>query len=155
MTGVPYELRPVARVAGGRTEVADDGWGEVRATLELAPEVPGDALAGLEDFSHVEVVALADRARDVPPAPWRRRPRGNPAWPEVGVFAQRNKDRPNRLLVSVARIVRVAPRALVVEGLDLVEGTPVLDIKPVYAWLGPRGALRAPRWSDELGAAYY
>ena len=152
---MPYEVRAVAHVSGGRRDVADDGWGGVVAVIELAPEVPGEALAGLEDFSHVEVVALADRARDVPPAPWRRRPRDNPAWPSVGVFAQRNKDRPNRLLVSLVRVVRVTERALEVEGLDLVEGTPVLDIKPVYAWLGPHGARRAPRWSDELGAAYY
>ncbi|HET8990218.1 MAG TPA: TrmO family methyltransferase [Acidimicrobiales bacterium] len=152
---MPYEVRAVAHVAGGRRALTDDGWGPVRAALELAPEVPAEALAGLEAFSHVEVVALADQASDVPPAPWRRHPRHNPAWPAVGIFAQRNKDRPNRLLVSVATIVRVTPRAIEVEGLDLIEGTPILDIKPVYAWIGPRGTVRTARWSDQLGAAYY
>ncbi len=152
---MPYEVRAVARVTGGRHEVADDGWAGVVAVIELAPDVPDEALIGLDAFSHVEVVALADRARDVPPAPWRRRPRDNPAWPDVGVFAQRNKDRPNRLLVSVARIVRVTERAIEVEGLDLVAGTPVLDLKPVVAWNAPRGTVRTPSWSDELGADYY
>ncbi len=152
---MPYEVRAVAHVVGGRSAVVDDGWGPVRATLVLAPEVPAEALVGLTEFSHVEVVALADRASDVPPAPWRRRPRGHPAWPEVGIFAQRNKDRPNRLLVSVAALVRVTTHAIEVEGLALVEGTPILDIKPVFAWSGPRGPLRTARWSDELGAAYY
>jgi tRNA (adenine37-N6)-methyltransferase len=152
---VQVVLRAVAHVRGGRAENRDDHWGDVVARIELVDDVPDDALIGLDAFSHVQVVALADRADDVPPAPWTRRPRGRPSWPEVGVFAQRNKDRPNRLLVSIARIERLEPRRLVVRGLDLIDATPVFDLKPVMAWGGPRGALRTPAWSDELGADYY
>lgn len=149
------EVRAVAVVRGGRIENRDDHWGDVLSRIELVDDVPDDALCGLDAFSHVQVVALADRADDVPPAPWRRRPRGRLQWPDVGVFAQRNKDRPNRLLVSIARIESVEPRALVVRGLDLIDATPVLDLKPVYSWGGPRGGLRAPTWSDELGSDYF
>jgi tRNA (Thr-GGU) A37 N-methylase len=150
-----FSLRRVATVRASRAQLEDDGWDEVSATIELADDVPDESLLGLDEFSHVEVVLLAHRARDVPPAPWRRRPRGNPQWPEVGVFAQRNKDRPNRLLVSVAEILEVGPRSLSVRGLDAVDGTPVLDIKPVFRWSGARGALRAPVWSDEIGRGYF
>ncbi len=148
-------MRAVAFVRNDRADMADDDWGEVASTIELADDVPDDALVGLGEFSHVLVVMFASRAQDVPPAPWRRRPRGNAAWPEVGVFAQRNKDRPNRLLVSVAALESVERRSLVVRGLDALDATPVLDIKPVFTWSGPRGAQHVPRWSEELGESYF
>lgn len=150
-----FALRAIATVRSSRAEMVDDEWGDVDCTIELAPEVPDGSIDGLTTFSHVEIIMLADRARDVPPDPWQRRPRGNPAWPEVGIFAQRNKDRPNRLLVSVAQVVSVGERSLVVRGLDALDGTPVLDIKPVFRWSGPRGEVRAPAWSDELGENYF
>jgi tRNA (adenine37-N6)-methyltransferase len=150
-----FTVRAVAFVRGSRTEPTDDGWDDESTTLVLAQDVPDDALVGLGEFSHVEVVLLADRASDVPPAPWRRRSRGRADRPEMGVFAQRNKDRPNRLLVSVARVRAVRAREVDLAGLDAIDGTPVLDIKPVYRWGGPRGSVDAPEWTDELGAGYF
>ena len=73
----------------------------------------------------------------------------------VGVFAQRNKDRPNRLLLSTVEIISVLDREIVVKGLDFIDGTPILDIKPVFTWTLPRGALRVAAWSDELGRDYF
>ena len=92
----------------------------------------------------------------MPPGPWHRHPRGNADWPDVGVFAQRNKDRPNRLLLYDRRHrLDVAERSFTVRGLDGIDGTPVLDIKPVFRWSVPRGELRVPRWSEELGENYF
>jgi tRNA (Thr-GGU) A37 N-methylase len=152
---VEPRVRPVAYVRNTRRELADDDWDAVTSTIELADDVPSDSLRGLESFSHVEVIFFAALAEDVPPGPWHRRPRGNPEWPDVGIFAQRNKDRPNRLLVSVASIEKVEERALVVRGLDALDDTAVLDLKPVFSWSGPRGALRVAPWSDELGSSYF
>ena len=59
-----------------------------------------------------------------------RHPRGNRDWPEVGIFAQRAKDRPNRLGVTVCRILEVMDSTVRVAGLDAIDGTPVVDIKP-------------------------
>src|ERR1700684_4328877 len=146
-----YTVRPIAYIRNDRSEVLDDNWDEITSTVELAQDVPSDALRGLEEFSHVELVFFADWAEDVPPGPWHRRPRGNPDWPDVGVFAQRNKDRPNRLLASIAAIEAVEARSVVVRGLDAINDTPVLDIKPVFSWNRPRGALRVASWSDEHG----
>ena len=148
-------VRTVAYVRNERNEVLDDNWGEVVSTIELADDVPSAALRRLDAFSHVEIVYFAHLAEDVPPGPWHRRPRGNPEWPDVGIFAQRNKDRPNRLMVSVAAVEEVGQRSLVVRGLDAINGTPVLDIKPLYSWSGPRGELRTAKWSDELGVHYF
>ncbi len=150
-----FDLRAIAIVRSSRSELLDDHWDKESTSLELIDGVSSDALIGLDQFSHVEVICVAHRASDVPPGPWVRRPRGNPQWPEMGVFAQRNKDRPNRLLVSTARIISIHERSLVLEGLDAVDGTPVLDIKPVFSWGGPRGTLRTPQWSSELGEQYF
>jgi tRNA (Thr-GGU) A37 N-methylase len=129
---VDYTVRPIAYIRNERAEALDDNWDEVVSTVELAQDVPSESLRGLEEFSHVEVVFFADWAEDVPPGPWHRRPRGNAQWPDVGVFAQRNKDRPNRLLLSTVEIAQLSERSFSVRGLDGIDGTPVLDIKPVF-----------------------
>ncbi len=148
-------MRTVAFVRNERRAMLDDSWDDFVSTIELAEDVPDSALRGLEAFSHVEIVYFAHLAQDVPPGPWHRRPRGNVAWPDVGIFAQRNKDRPNRLMLSIVALEGVSKRSLVVRGLDAINDTRVLDIKPVYSWSGPRGALRVAEWSDELGVNYF
>ncbi len=148
-------VRAVAYIRNERSEALDDNWDDVVSTVELASDVPSEALNGLSDFSHVEIVFFADWAEDVPPAPWHRRPRGNENWPDVGVFAQRNKDRPNRILLTTVEIEEVGDRFVRVRALDGIDGTPVLDIKPVFHWSVPRSEVRAPRWSEELGENYF
>ncbi|HQT99835.1 MAG TPA: TrmO family methyltransferase [Acidimicrobiales bacterium] len=147
-------VRPVAYIRNDRADALDDNWDDVVSVVELASDVPSAALVGLSDFSHVEIVFFADWAEDVPPGPWHRRPRNNLDWPDVGVFAQRNKDRPNRLLLTTLPIEGLAERSFTVRGLDGIDGTPVLDIKPVFQWSIPRGTLSTPPWSDELGETY-
>jgi tRNA-Thr(GGU) m(6)t(6)A37 methyltransferase TsaA len=148
-------VRAVAYIRNERSEALDDNWDDVVSTVELAADVPSDALKGLSEFSHVEIVFFADWAEDVPPAPWHRHPRGNENWPDVGVFAQRNKDRPNRILLTTVELEEVGERSLRVRGLDGIDGTPVLDIKPVFRWSVPRGELHVATWSEELGENYF
>jgi tRNA (adenine37-N6)-methyltransferase len=150
-----WSVRAVAYIRNDRAEPIDDNWDDIVSTVELAEGVPDEALDGLADFSHVEIVFFADWAEDVPPGPWHRHPRGNPDWPDVGIFAQRNKDRPNRLLLTTVAIDSVGARSFTARGLDGIDGTPVLDIKPVFRWSVPRGELRAPTWSEELGENYF
>ncbi len=94
-------MRTIAYVRNERRELVDDNWDDYVSAIELADDVPTSSLRGLEEFSHVEIVFFAQLAENVPPGPWHRHPRGNPEWPDVGIFAQRNKDRPNRLMLSV------------------------------------------------------
>ena len=149
------QLEPVATVVGGRTEAVDDDWAAVHAVVRLDERFGPEALAGLEEFSHLEVVYLFDRVDPATVEVGARRPRGNPDWPRVGIFAQRAKDRPNRIGVGVCRLLGVEGHELHVAGLDAVDGTPVLDIKPVMAEFLPRGVLRQPEWSRELMAGYW
>ena len=143
-------VRAIAYIRNERAEALDDNWNDVVSVIELASDVPDESLRGLSDFSHIEVVFFADWAEDVPPGPWHRHPRGNTDWPDVGIFAQRNKDRPNRLLLTTVAIEEVGERSIRVRGLDGIDGTPVLDIKPVFRWSVPESDIRAASWSDEL-----
>jgi len=84
-----------------------------------------------------------------------RHPRNNPAWPKTGILAQRGKNRPNRIGSTMVRIIRCEAGALVVAELDAVNGTPVLDIKPVMAEFLPRTRIWQPEWSEELMRNYW
>jgi tRNA-Thr(GGU) m(6)t(6)A37 methyltransferase TsaA len=149
-------LEPVGVVVGGRADVRDDGWAAETATIRLdAGRFTADAVAGLEDFSHLEVVFYFDRVAPERIEHGARRPRGNPAWPAVGVFAQRGKNRPNRIGVSRCRLLAVDGLELRVAGLDAVDGTPVLDIKPYMNEFGPQEPVRQPAWSSELMPGYW
>jgi tRNA (Thr-GGU) A37 N-methylase len=149
-------LRPIGFVRGGRADPIDDDWGRSRARVELDPgQFEADALSGLTDFSHAEVVYLFDKVTDDKIVSGARRPRGRQDWPAVGIFAQRGKNRPNRLGVTVCRVIDVDGLAVEVEGLDAIDGTPVLDIKPVLKGFLPRGEVREPAWADEIMKDYW
>lgn len=142
-------IEPIGFVRGGRTEAVDDDWGASRARIELDPaRFTPDALLGLDAFSHAEVIFVFDRVGDDEIEYGARHPRGRKDWPKVGIFAQRGKNRPNR-------IVAVDGLALVVEGLDAIDGTPVLDIKPAMRGFQPREELREPPWAAEIMKAYW
>jgi tRNA (adenine37-N6)-methyltransferase len=146
----------VGHVRGGRDVAEDDDWGAIRATIELDPAIfDADALLGLDAFSHAEIIFVFSRLTDDEITYNARHPRGNKDWPKVGIFAQRGKNRPSRIGVSVCNIVNVDGLSLEVEGLDAIDGTPVLDIKPVMSGFLPRGRIREPEWAREIMFHYW
>ena len=150
------ELEPVAYVLGGRTEPFDDDWSQVTAKISFdAQQFSPDSLQGLAAFSHAEVVFYFDRVGDDAITTDARHPRGNRDWPRVGIFAQRGKNRPNRLGVSVCEIVGVDGLTVTVRGLDAIDGSPVLDLKPVMSGFQVRGAIREPDWARAIMQAYW
>jgi tRNA (adenine37-N6)-methyltransferase len=150
-------LEPVGVVVGGRSEAIDDDWGAIEAVIRLDPAQFGpDAVAGLSAFSHLVVVFQFHLVDPADVQSGARRPRGNPEWPEVGMFAQRAKMRPNRLGVSTCGLAAVDGLDLLVRGLDAVDGSPVLDVKPFMEEFEPPAvAVRQPAWSSELMRGYY
>jgi tRNA (Thr-GGU) A37 N-methylase len=149
-------LRPIGHVRGGRDVVEDDDWQSVTARIELDGGVlDADATDGLTSFSHIEVVYVFDRVDPGAVCTGARHPRGREVWPRVGILAQRAKDRPNRIGVTVCDLVDVEPGALLVAGLDAVDGTPVLDVKPYLSGFAPRGDVREPTWANELMQGYW
>lgn len=149
-------MTPIGQVEGGRKTPEDDDWGDSRARIVLDPaRFDDEALLGLDAFSHAEVLFVFDKVGDDQIVTGARHPRGDTGWPRVGIFAQRGKNRPNRIGVTVCQIVSVAGRVLEVRGLDAIDGTPVLDIKPVMSGFAPRGAIREPDWAKAIMEAYW
>ncbi len=148
-------LEPIGFVRNGRVDLRDDDWGGVDSRIELTAAFGPECLEGLQEFSHAEVIFHFDRVGEEAIETGSRRPRGNPHWPPVGIFAQRAKARPNRLGATIVEIVGCEGTVLHVKGLDAIDGTPVLDIKPVMAEFLPRGAIRQPQWSRELMRKYW
>jgi len=151
-----YMVRAIGHVVSPRVGREDDDWGDVESTIRLdAERFDSEALAGLDAFSHVEVIFLFDRLDEAKVALGGRHPRGNQAWPQVGIFAQRASSRPNRLGLTACDVVDVKGLELTVRGLDAIDGTPVLDIKPHIREFQPRGAVVQPDWITELMADYW
>ncbi len=148
-------LVPLATVSNERTKPEDDHWGNIPSVITLDEALEDSAFLGLEGFSHIEVVFFFHLVSPSKIRRTSRRPRNRTDWPETGIFAQRNKARPNRLGVSRCRLIKVEPRKLHVMGLDAIDGTPILDIKPWFTEFAPRGEVRQADWSHELMSHYY
>jgi tRNA (adenine37-N6)-methyltransferase len=149
-------LKPIGAVRAGRVEPVDDRWDSVPSVIELdAGQLGPDTTAGLGEFSHIEVVFHFDRVSEREIQTGARHPRGRTDWPKIGILAQRGKGRPNRIGVTVCRLLRVEGLVLRVEGLDAIDGTPVLDIKPVMSGFLPRGEIREPLWAKEIMEDYW
>ena len=151
-----FTLHPIGSVSSTRDTPIDDDWDAIPAHIDLDPEqFTAEALMGLGAFSHCEIIFLFDRVPDEKIETGARHPRGREDWPRIGIFAQRGKNRPNRLGVTICGIVSVEGLRLTVEGLDAIHGTPVIDIKPVMSGFAPRGAFHEPDWSKEIMAGYW
>lgn len=149
-------IEPIGYVQGGRSDAIDDEWGLIRSKIQLDPDkFSPEAFAGLGEFSHIEVIFFFDRVPDQKIELGARRPRGRADWPLVGIFAQRGKNRPNRLGLCTCKVVSAEGLIVEVEGLDAIDGTPVLDIKPVMRGFLPRGDVREPVWAEEIMADYW
>jgi tRNA (adenine37-N6)-methyltransferase len=148
-------LSPIGTVRGGRTDARDDHWEGVEATIVLHDPYQPEALMGLDEFSHLDVVYLFHLVDESSVEVGARHPRENRNWPRVGIFAQRAKIRPNRIGVSTCRILGIQGRSIRVADLDAVEGTPVLDIKPYMVEMGPHVEVVEPAWVEELMEHYW
>ncbi|WP_306328266.1 SAM-dependent methyltransferase [Streptomyces venezuelae] len=152
-----YQFRPIGVVRSPRTVPQHDHWGDVSAVIALDPEqLEPDAVAGLDQFSHLEVVfhfhlvPESDTVRGSCP------PRGRGDLPALGILAQRLKERPNRLGVSRCELAGVDGLTLHVRGLDALDGTPVLDVKPYQQIFQPAPeTVREPTWLRAAMSAYY
>jgi tRNA (adenine37-N6)-methyltransferase len=144
----------IGRVESPVQDTVDCDWGRVESRIVLAPQYrPG--LRGLDDFSHVVVVTYLHLAAFDADRHLVRRPRGLATMPELGIFAQRAKDRPNPLGITVVRLLGVASYGVTVQGLDAIDGTPVLDLKPYFAEFDAAPGARVPGWVQELMKGYF
>jgi tRNA (adenine37-N6)-methyltransferase len=147
-------LKVIGYVESSVKEQTDDLWGKVEARVVLHPDYCR-GLKGIEQFSHAIIVTFLHEARFDPPKHIVRRPRGLDSMPEVGIFAQRAKDRPNPLGITAVSIVRIESGVLVVRGLDAINGTPVIEVKPYYPAYDCVMNASVPDWVDRLMKGYF
>lgn len=147
-------LQPIATVKNARTEPIDDHWEAIVAEIELADHIPSEVFNNITDFSHVEVIYFFNRVK-IDDIVYSGRPRGNPEYPLVGIFGQRKKDRPNQISLATVELLELNGRSIKVKFLDAIDGTPVLDIKPVFKEFQPKGQIRQPSWVSDLMRKYW
>lgn len=128
-------------------------WGKDVSIIRLKEEYRG-GLSGLKDFSHVLILFYLDQARFISEKHLQRRPQNREDMPVVGIFSQRTKDRPNTIGLTSVSVVSVDDISLTVKGLDAIDGTPVLDIKPYYPVYDKKDA-SVPEWVDRLMDRYF
>ncbi|MBI3579742.1 MAG: tRNA (N6-threonylcarbamoyladenosine(37)-N6)-methyltransferase TrmO [Ignavibacteriales bacterium] len=148
------KFSPIGIVSNGVNEPLDVNWGPIISRLNINPEF-AEGTKGLNQFSHAMIVTLLNRAKFDLSKHLVRKPRGLYTMPEVGIFAQRAKDRPNLIGVTAVKIINVGNGSLDVRGLDAINGTPILDIKPYYPHYDLVEDATIPKWVDRLMQNYF
>ena len=146
---------PIGVVRNEVNKMSVGSYAQAESHIEINAEfVPG--LQGLADFSHAVVVFHLDR---IPPFDKEkqllRNPRGMEHLAPVGVFAQRTKFRPNPIGVTPVKLVSVKGNMLIVTGLDAMDGTPVLDVKPYIPEFDSASNVKMPDWVATMVQGYF
>jgi tRNA-Thr(GGU) m(6)t(6)A37 methyltransferase TsaA len=147
-------LNPIARIRNSRKEPLDDNWETIIASIELEDHIPTEAFDGISNFSHLEIIYYFDKVKDEDIV-FSERPRGNPNYPTVGILGQRKKDRPNKIGLTTVELLEHTGRTIKVKLLDAIDGTPVLDIKPVFREFQPKTEILQPFWVATLMKNYW
>lgn len=148
------EMKPVAYVKNEVFNKKDISWKNDISKIVLEEKYSG-GLKGLEQFSHAIIVFYLDKANFTLEKHLQRKPKGREDMPLVGIFSQRTKDRPNKIGVTTVEIISVDDDVLVVSGLDAIDNTPILDIKPYYKQFDYRENVTTPQWVNDLMKDYF
>ena len=141
---------PIGRVACDERDPARGDWSRVRSEVRLDAGLGPDraeALLGLADYSHIIVVGWLDQIPEELRTRRQAYPNGDPQYPLQGALALRGGARPNPISVTVCRLRGIEGDTISVEGLDLVDGTPVLDVKPYIAHYDSEPKASIPKWA--------
>jgi len=148
-------LNPIGFVQNQRKEIIDDDWGTILSEIVLADHIITEALNGIEEFSHLAIIFYMNQVTDEKAIAQFRHPRNDERLPQLGTFAQRNKNRPNKLGLTTVELVERKSRSLIVKHLDAIDGTPVLDIKPVMVEFQPKGEIKQASWTNVIMKSYW
>jgi tRNA-Thr(GGU) m(6)t(6)A37 methyltransferase TsaA len=145
----PAVFSPVGVVHNAVKKPQMGGWESVESRIIVRREL-ADALDGLEGYSHLILLFWIDRAPEEERGAIRIHPRGDPALPLLGVFATRTQLRPNPIGLSIVPLLARKGNVLRVRGLDAIDGTPVLDIKPYIPHYDSVPQASIPAWASEV-----
>ena len=138
-------VRPIGIVAGAGDEVGRQDWSRVRSEVRLHPEF-AEALLGLDGYSHVIVLGWLDQIPEELRARLQAYPSGDQRMPLQGSLALRGA-RPNPISFTVCKLLAIEGSTLRLEGLDLVDGTSVLDVKPYIGYYDALPKATIPKWA--------
>ena len=150
-----YTIEPIAYVKNSRNTPDDDYWGDLISEIIISEKIAEQSIKGISDFSHLEIIFYFHLADMTKIEISSSHPRENAKFPKVGIFAQRKKARPNLLGTTIVKLISAENNKLTVEGLDAVNGTPVIDIKPVMKEFLPIGKTEQPEWATDLMKNYW
>lgn len=147
-------IEPIGTVKSPVEETVDEGWGQVISEIHL-DEAFAPGLKNIDDWSHVVVIFYMHEVQFQPEKHLVRRPRNRDDMPEVGIFAQRSRYHPNSIGITAVRVREVKDNVLIVQGLDAIDGTPVLDIKPYAPIYDGVYEPLVPLWFIRLMQGYF
>lgn len=147
------QIKPIAYVKNNRIDPEDDNWSTIDSIIELIDEFPETCFDGIEQFSHLEIIFYFNKSNKT--LIGKAHPRENKEYPEIGIFSQRKKGRPNHIGTTIVNLIKRDGRKLFIKNLDAINGTPVIDIKPVFKEYLPQGEVKQPIWVSKLMKNYW
>ena len=149
-------IAPVGNVVNPIDDIDHLDYHHIISEIHLNELFTEDSLKEIEHFSHLEVVFFfhktgkQDRVFEI-----KKPLRQEDGFPHVGIFASRTNDRPSRIGQTIVKLEKVEGKTLFVKGLDTVNGTPIIDIKPLIRELLPHpNEISQPPWARDLMKNY-
>jgi len=139
------KIAPIGYVRSIIKELHSKQWESVTSKIVVNEDLT-EALDGIDAFSHIIVTYWMHRTLPPERSVMKVHPRRDPKLPLVGVFATRSPARPNPIGLATVKLVERRDNVLKVTGLDAIDGTPVLDIKPHIPGSDSPATARIPEW---------
>jgi len=139
----------IGKVRNSVRKMKREGWESVVSEVILDPKLE-EALEGVEDYSHLLVLFWLSRVQKRERGMKKIHPKSRQDLPLVGIFATRTQYRPNPIGLTLVKLIGRKKNILRVRGLDAVNGTPVVDIKPISPRYEFPKDTRVPKWYDQL-----
>ena len=142
------ELKAIGFVSNGIKEPIRHGWREVVSEITVNSELT-QALDGLEEFSHLIILYWMHQLDPERKLSLKVHPMGNTDLPLTGRLATRSPSRPNPVGQATVELLERRTNVLKVKGLDAIDGTPVIDIKPYIPGYDSADNARAVKWMSQ------
>ncbi len=140
------KIKPIGFVKNNVKEQRFGNWNDVVSEIVLDKEYE-EALDGIEDYSHINVVFWMN---EVKTCKIKHQPQGNEEVPIVGIFACRCPARPNPIGITTVELLERKNNTIKVKGLDVINNTPIIDIKPYTPQYDNVNNVKTPEWIDKL-----
>ena len=140
------KIKPLGKARNQILKPMLPGWKNVVTEIVIDKKY-AKGLDGIEDYSHVIIVYWMDKEKE---CHLKHHPQGREEIPYVGIFACRCPQRPNRIAISTVELIGRKGNVVKVKGLDIVSGTPILDIKPYTPQYDEVGKAKVPNWVSKL-----